>query len=600
MRSYRTTRIRVLVSLLLTGLLAAPASAEVFLVGDTLDAVPAPPGTLRWAIEQSEHNGVPDSIGFLIDGGTITLVAPLPDLAEGGLRIGSRRTAGSPSGGNGIAISGANGVERAFRILSPDNLIAELDFVDFGGAGVIEIDGAYAGNAITGCVFGRDTTPGANAGAAIRIGGPDAPGTPTGTVVRFNRFVNNGTAIALDGDGTAAAPSWTIVSDNWFGTGPTGEPGAGNGTAIRARDGGRLHIARNRFSGPGQGILLGAGSSGSVIADNRVGLRSADGTSCSGPDGDAVRVEDSARVAVVRNTLICGDTGLHLAPGADEARVADNLIGGSAADGMTLDGVLLDPGDGAQVRGNRISGNDGFGIASVAPPVIAPGKGARLECNSLSRNLAGALDLPGVTTSPPVLTSAAAVSVSGDLPDVVAGWVEVFGDDAAQAGVFQGASRVDTASPPFRHLLPVLELTVAKVAGGVEIAFDRKIPAQHTATLTDESLQQTTELSAALSAQSLGVLFDVVRGDLANLALGSGGGITLGPVTCLDSGLTPDPTVAPNPVDPAIPPVGGGFFYVARRRDASADVKGTYDPAICLGEVDAFDGPRLAASGDCP
>ena len=52
--------------------------------------------------------------------------------------------------------------------------------------------------------------------------------------------------------------------------------------------------------------------------------------------------------------------------------------------------------------------------------------------------------------------------------------------------------------------------------------------------------------------------------------------------------------------DPDVPDPGEGFFYVSRRRHTLENAPGTYDPAICLTDVDEFRGPRTPASGDCP
>ncbi len=585
-------------------LAALPVSADTFLVTDTIDAIPAPEGSLRWAIERSEANGEPDLIDFIIDGGTIELIAPLPDLAEGGLTVGRARTSGDPSGGNGIAISGVNGVARAIAILSERNSIAELDFIGFSGPEAILIGGGRARDTvIAGCGFGRDLG-GGNAGAGIRIQADvDNLGMPTRTEIRLSRFVNNGAGIVIEGNN--AAPSlvqhWTRIYRNGFGTDPLGGPGPGTGVSVQTINAGPVHVVENRLSGPGAaGILLGAGSARSTIFDNRIGLRGPDITSCSGFDNAGLRVEGSAGVRVADNSFSCNDVGIFLANGADDAQLRDNVIGGSTADAQRSHGVVIDSAAGALLRHNRIVRNDGFGVASVPGPVVDPDAGSLLACNSVFDNLLGALSLPDVLLLPPVLTSATPVAVTGDLPDPVTGWVELFGDDADQARVFQGALRLTPDDPPFRHRLPVLGLRVDKTGGGSEIKFDRTTPDNHTATLSDETGHETTELSAALPAPGDGLVFDLIRGRLANLAFAAGGGIDLGPVVCLESGLTPDLVASPDAIDPDVPAPGQGFFYVSRRRHTLENAPGTYDPAICLTDVDRFEGPRAPASGDCP
>jgi hypothetical protein len=135
---------RSLLVIVLTGLAFGPVSAEVLLVFDTTDAIPPPPGSLRSAIVQSEGNGEADFVEFLIDGGTIELVEPLPDLQEGRLSIGFPRPTGGPAVSNGITISGIQGVARAIRVRSSGNVIGGLDFAQFSGDEVILIEGNQA------------------------------------------------------------------------------------------------------------------------------------------------------------------------------------------------------------------------------------------------------------------------------------------------------------------------------------------------------------------------------------------------------------------------------------------------------------------------
>ena len=131
----------VITFLLVFTLVQLPAVAAVFQVTDIVDAIPAPEGSLRWAIERSEANNEPDSIVFIIDGGTIDLVAPLPSLRAGRLTIG--RVQISPHdaslAGGGIIIDGGNEIPRAIAIFSSQNTIANLEFTNFAGEEVIQI-----------------------------------------------------------------------------------------------------------------------------------------------------------------------------------------------------------------------------------------------------------------------------------------------------------------------------------------------------------------------------------------------------------------------------------------------------------------------------
>ena len=110
----------------------------------------------------------------------------------------------------------------------------------------------------------------------------------------------------------------------------------------------------------------------------------------------------------------------------------------------------------------------------------------------------------------------------------------------------------------------------------------------------------TSELSGPLASETTHLVFDVARGNVANLAFAGTGGIGLGPLSCIASGLDPDIAVSPNVQDPDVPPPGESFFYLARRRATADNNVGTYDPALCLTIVDAFGGPRVPGPGDCP
>lgn len=580
----------------LMGIGLVPSSrAEKFFVDDIIDAIPAPQGSLRKALELSEQNGHPDSVAFRIDGGTIELVAPLPDLSEGGLTLGEPRLSGTPgSGSGGIFISGVNGVNHAFRIRSSGNTIANLDFIRFSGDQVILIDGSGAdGNAISDCVFGRDNAADGNTSKAVRI--KDV--TPSSNRLRPNRvgfstFRNNDVGVAVENSGgTGADFSPVHVHDNWFGTDLTGASGVGNPQAVSVDGAGHVLITRNRISGPGNAIEV-VNSDGTTIVDNRLGLNSGDLSSCAGFADAAIEVSDSTGTVIDDNRILCGSVGVRLGPGTDGTRITDNDIGGPSPAGHASHGILLEGAQGTLIRRNRIHDNGGYGVsASGAPAVIA--------CNSITDNVAGALNLPDVLLAPPLLTSATAIDVDGQILDPVGGWVEVFGDAADQAEVFQGALLQTNLTPGFRHRIPVLELTATKAPEGTEIAFDRSVPDNHTSILTGAVGGESTELSTPLSAAQ-DVLFDVIRGNLDELDFGAAGGITLGPVECLASGLTPDDVISPDVVDSDLPAPGEGFFYVIRRRSLLVNQHGTYDPAICLTGVAGFAGPRSPASGDCP
>jgi hypothetical protein len=595
--------------LLLNTLAQVPAVAAVFLVTDVIDAIPAPVGSLRWAIEQSEANNEPDSVVFVIDGGTIELVAPLPSLLQGRLSIGKLQISPQdPSfAGGGIFIDGGDEITRAIAVLSPGNTIANLEFTNFAGEEVILIAGPRANDTvISGCVFGNLNSGMGNAGAAVRIAAlPVTEGTPSGTEVRASHFLRNGAGVVIDGDGLPNPGSVvnrpeTTIERNWFGTNQLGDPGSGNGEAIRTQRGGAVIVRDNRFSGPGLGVTLGTGSHASTVVGNALGVPGFAADVCSGFDGAALAVEESSKVQIRNNSILCSELGIHLGPEARGTVLRGNIIGGETPFGHQTHGILIEGAEGTFIRRNLILGNRGSGIAQLPEPGVEPGPGNLITCNSIFRNGAGALDLPPVPLMPPVLISATPIAVVGDLASPLAGWVEVFGDDADQARLFQGSSRLLNLDPPFRHRLPVLGLEKSKTLLGSTITFDIEVPANHTATVSGESRSETSELALPIAADMHGLVYDVIRGDVQNLALRPGGGIDLGPVLCLAAGIDPSTGVTPIVIDRDDPDPGFGFFYLVRRRGTDSTAPGTYDPAICLTEIDGFSGPRIPASGDCP
>ena len=592
-------------TIMLLGVLATPSYAATIEVSDVVDAIPAPPGSLRWAIEVSESNGESDTISFLIDGGTIDLVAPLPDLIEGGLSINKRPDTSAPPGGSGIFINGGGVVNRAIAIRSGDNTIASLDFINFVGNETILLSGHGANeNVIAGNVF-RTGELGASGAASIRIvPAPFGSGTPGDNTIAANRFATAFTGIVIEGDGSAS-PSitspWkgTWVLGNSFGGTATGVPGDPPDLQIGVRVIDALvEIRGNTFSNLERAIDLGPGANNANVFRNVIGGdQNGDGV-CDGFEDGGIRVDSSSGVEIRHNAIDCADQGIALLDGADDAVISDNLIGDAEnLNGNRSHGILIDQARGATIRQNTIVNNTGFGISATVSPLIDPLRNV-MSCNSIFRNGSGAMSLPGGQISPPTLTGATVTSVEGQNPDPVIGWVEVFGDATDQGRLFQGATtlRNDPGDVTFTHLLPVLDLQLEQGPAGTEFKFSTAVPENHTSTATDRGNRETSEYSAALSAADTGIVYDIIRGRLNALSVGVGG-ISLGEVTCIDNGV--DPVGVPVALDAIDPQPGGGFFYVVRKRSSLANTRGTYDPAICLTELDEFAGNRKPTAGDC-
>ncbi|ANM30205.1 hypothetical protein ABI59_12405 [Acidobacteria bacterium Mor1] len=595
--------VRLAIALLLAAFCLPGAQAAIFEITDTLDAIPAPPGTLRWAIENSELNNQPDRIVFLIDGGTIELVAPLPDLLEGGLSMVHRTPVGEPPQSNGLIISGVGTVDRAIAVRSADNVISGFDFVSFDGNETLLIAGPDAvGNRIVGNVF-RGSSAGTGGGAAIRIAAsPFGAGTPGNIQLTGNRFDKASTGIVVAGDGIDSPAvgnlEWpgTIIQNNAFGPdlSASADP-AQLLLGIQVSDA-RVFINDNTFSGLERGIDLGTGAHDALVTQNRIGRTSSDGL-CDDLELSGIRVRGSDDVTIRDNTINCTEIGIELLSGADDTFVGDNLLGGiDPAAGNRSHGVLLDGARRATLRRNTVVGNVGTGVISLSDGSALPPQHV-LSCNAIYRNGGGAISLANTSAPTPQLTSAGPLAVEGDTLQSDPAWVEVFGDSASQSRLFQGAVQLGSdGDTGFNHRLPVLDLRVEQSGGGSQISFDTEIPANHTATTTLRSPSETSELSAPLAASAAPVLYDVIRGDLGSLGFGING-INLGEVTCIDSAIAPGAAVVDGSDDPE---PGEAFFYLARRRSNDlANGRGTYDPAICLTDLDDFSGPRRTAGGDC-
>jgi hypothetical protein len=217
-----SARIRILGVLIASLLSPDIAAAGVFTVTSAADAVPSQPGTLRWAVEQSNATpGGPHRIEFAVApagaaGGvkTIAPVAALPDVTAPVTIDG--RTQGGP---------------------------------DYAGTPLIELDGSSAGDGVAGLVLaGHD-------GSAV-IG------------LAVNRFKGDGISIRPGGGGHT-------ISGNLIGTDAAGgDPLPNGGFGLR------IDGSAGNTVGPGNVVsanaageirITGAGSRGNAIRGNRVG-----------------------------------------------------------------------------------------------------------------------------------------------------------------------------------------------------------------------------------------------------------------------------------------------------------------------------------------
>ena len=575
--------------------------AEI-IVTESLDAIPAPEGSLRWALEKSESNGEADTILFAIDVDRIFLVAPLPTLTEGGTAIGRALDSdGAGVEGAPLTLDGDGKVEYAFEIVSAGNTIAELGFEGFTGGEIIRLLGEGAvDNRVVACVFLSWAGPGVDPRSALRLaeGGPGQPGVPSRTKIQRNSFYGFDRAIDFEAPVVSIPPiahSAQIIS-NRFGSETPEDPSRGNSYDIYSNGtGGGLVIRKNVFNGPGvTAIRLADGAETNTIHHNRIGYRGVDGTPCQGYSAPGIELSRMPRTSMESNRFVCVEVGISALESRDlfinQNHFDATLIPAGAAR------VAIDINDcTGTIRRNTI-----VAYAEGIRAALMEGNGDLVySCNQMSGD---ELIEPIVETTflaePPVLDFSNLLDVRGTVLDGSHGWVEIFGsDDGIAISAFQGAGDAGGIDPGFRHRLPVLNLRMEEGAapGAVRLFFDATDPAQHRGSRTRLDMRDSSSLSPGFVAEPTPIVYDLVRGDASELVETGDGNVSLGAVDCIARGLI----AADLPVvDEALPSPGTAFFYVVRKRlDVEA---GTYDAAICGTELDQALGERLPREGDCP
>ncbi|MBM3499773.1 MAG: hypothetical protein FJX74_14020 [Armatimonadetes bacterium] len=345
-----TTRLSLGTIIAVLGL-TGTVRAATFTVTNNLDAGA---GSLRDAIEQSNANGVADTITFAlaVKAEPIILASGLPNLTEGRLTInGDLINDGSPDIGlDAAALSGT-----VLQVRSPSNTIRGLRITRAGGAALALNHPDAQDNRVVGCFLGTDKTGelalGNNYGVLITNGARNNrigdTGPNDGNVISGNHLV--GVLIA--------AADGTRILGNLIGVSATGEFPLGNGTGVLISDsedcrvgngteGGRNVIGGNdtQVEGPdasagppdtsaavlpfepGYGVFLLRGG-GHLVAGNHIGTNAA-GT-------EAVR--NGRSDVLLRNTV-------------------NALIGGTGSGSRNVlqDGIQIEQSRGATVQGNNI------------------------------------------------------------------------------------------------------------------------------------------------------------------------------------------------------------------------------------------------------
>ena len=355
---------------------ACIADAATYTVTTAADGIPAPVGSLRWAITAANTNSNVDEIWFQIPGGhrrRINLVSGLGitqpvriygSTQSGYLRSGRHspqaielKNQGGPGGtcfqisGNyseiyGLAVSGYS---TPFFINGNSNLVEDC----FIG---VTADGRYSGN--------DGVTPG---GVGVQLGGIG------------NRIVNN-VISGSTGHGLLLAGSRHVVAGNLIGLDSYGDRVIGNaGNGILVEFGFNISIGgSNALDGnficgsESHGIQLGIslGATNILIQNNVIGANT--DFAPAGNAGHGIFVNRQRFVRVLNNSIVANRGhgvflfGISPASTCDHCDIVDNRIGltpkGSRM-GNWGDGISLASGNSAHsITGNHIEDNSGNGI----------------------------------------------------------------------------------------------------------------------------------------------------------------------------------------------------------------------------------------------
>ncbi len=587
MRSHRRDSVLALAAMLvLAPLTEVRAAAHV--VTTLVDVIPAPPGSLRAAIEAAEGNGEPDRITFAVIG-AIHLVAPLPDLTEGDLSIdGGPSIAAVPK----VRLSGGNSITSAFTSRGPRNAIENLEFEGFAKAAVRILGGGAIDNDVRGCRFGIFGPISSANRIGVQVAGEAASvGFPDGARLSRLAFEGNDSAIRVEGNNVpidpAARPTQIVDCD----IGSRGlVPAGSNGEALHATA--PVVVESSRFAADAtapsvpRGVYLGSGADGSRILRSRIGLGRAPRPSvaCGGwnftPAG--IVVENAREIVIADNEIGChaGD-GILLGTGARAVEVRDNDIGTAGAatsGGNRRDGVRIEGGIECRVFRNRVHDNGGYGLA-----LASNAAGHLIACNEMRANVQGLIFKAGGLVGPPQFLNATPTTVQGALTDPGPGWVDVYSGSAPdEPDDFLTSLSIGNDAIGFRGRVPADGVRFVPSAAIDPpwrcLRFDLDLGDQNLGTAYRRDLSEVSVFSPEIANPPAARAHDVLRGQVENLALVPGGTVSLGPLACVASNVQPQEL----PVcDDAMPHPGFALFYVVVRRDLLSNDIGSFDASVC-------------------
>lgn len=570
-------------------LLSVSAQAELIKVITDADAIPAPLGSLRLAIERAESTLPADQIVFADEIQSITLVAPLPDITQGLLTIG-RPVPFDPNQlevAPEVTISGAGNITHALKITGPDVGLHRLGFEGFVGDAAVEYLVAPTSIEISGCRFGGVTLGNSLAGLLIRVS--SVANLPGEIDVRHSQFFSNARGLEAKISLPSVVSRKLSVRNNRFGLPQFLGGSLSNGTALSLSNG-AWHVINNVVSGTGHGFEL-SGTDRAHISDNRFGLPGSFSTACDGPDLGLITLRAAPQAVIEGNQVRCAlGEAIRVLAGSHGTLVRDNRITQELFDTPIAGaGIIVEDAQDVVVRDNQVR-SDGLAV-----DVRGTAERTVVSCNALYGAIAP-LQVTPPAASPPSVSTASPLSARVSVLDPDQGWVELFAGPSANGIRFYGSHATAPNDADLAVALEVLELTVQKAGNTASIAWDESLDPVVTATRWRPGVN-SSEPGSAISMNDADYLFDVIRGSVGALSRANDGSVDLGPVDCLADDRVPGMSLLVT--DPDLPPAGESFFYVVRRDTSLSPRAGSYDPAVCGLDLHSFQGPRRAQSGDC-
>jgi hypothetical protein len=570
-------------------LVSVSAQADLIKVTTDADAIPAPLGSLRLAIERAESTLAADQIAFADNVQAITLVAPLPDITQGLLTIGrpvpfdSNQLEIAPE----VTISGAGNITHALKITGPEVGLHRLGFEGFIGDAAVEYFVAPTSIEISGCRFGGVALGNTHAGLSIRVN--SVTNLPPEIDVRHSQFFSNARGLEVKIGLPSVVRQNLSIRNNRFGLPQFLGGSLSNGTAL-ALSNGAWHVTNNLVTGTGNGFEL-VGTERAIVSDNKFGQLGSFSTACDGPDLGLITLRAAPQAVIEGNQVRCAlGEGIRVLAGSHRALVRDNRIAHEWFDApISGAGIIVEDALDVVVRENRVR-SDGLAV-----DVRGNAERTAVSCNALYGAIAP-LQVTPPAASPPSVSAASPLSARISVLDPDQGWVELFAGPSANGIRFYGSHATAPNDADLSVALEVLDLRVQNAGNTASIAWDESLDPVVTATRWRPGVN-SSEPGLAISMNDAHYLFDVIRGSVGALSRANDGSVDLGPVDCLADDRVPGMSLLVT--DPDLPAAGESFFYVVRRDTSLSPRAGSYDPAVCGLDLHSFQGPRRASSGDC-